>query len=93
MARIQRFYRLDDFSDKGLARLFAAFDLLHDYASDGHLVEATDLRPGEIVGWLEDILFTIEETIREIDAREFRRAAALEQITAAEIVSKEEIET
>lgn len=93
MARIYRFYRLDDFSDKGLARLFAAFDLLHDYASDGHLVEATDLRPGEIVGWLEDILFTVEETIREIDAHELRRAALLEQIITTESQSKEEIES
>ncbi|MBI4675538.1 MAG: hypothetical protein HY741_28170 [Chloroflexi bacterium] len=93
MARVYRFYRLDDFSDKGLARLFAAFDLLHDYASDGHLIEATDQRPGEIVGWLEDILFTIEETIREIDAHETRGAAWLNPIITTEIQAKEEMES
>ncbi len=84
MSRIHRFFKLDDFSDKGFARLFAAFDLLHDYASDGHLVEASDLRSSEIVGWLEDILFTVEETIREIDAHDARSSALIEKILADE---------
>lgn len=73
MARTIKYFRLDDFSDRGFARLLAAFDLLHDFASDGHLVEATDLRPTEVIGWLEDILFTIEEAIREIDMHEAHR--------------------
>lgn len=80
MARTIKYFRLDDFSDRGFARLFTAFDLLHDFASEGHLVEATDLRPSEVIGWLEDILFTVEETIREIDAHEVNRARFVETV-------------
>jgi hypothetical protein len=93
MGRIYHFYRMDDFSDRGLARLFSAFDLLHDYASDGHLVEATNLNSGEIVGWLEDILFTIDETIREIDAHEARQITRLSRLVKAELEGREEIES
>ena len=58
-----------EFSDESFERIFAMLDLLHDFASEGRLVEATDLRASEVIGWLEDIIFTAEETIREIDAR------------------------
>ncbi len=57
-----------DFSDDAFADLFARFDRLHDVASGGQLTGATPLRPSEVIGWLEDIIFTAEETIREIDA-------------------------
>ncbi len=57
-----------DFSDDAFADLFARFDRLHDVAGDGRLAQATPLRPSEVIGWLEDIIFTAEETIREIDA-------------------------
>lgn len=76
------FFRLDDYSERGFSRLFKALDLLHAYASEGHLTDATTLRPSEVVGWLEDILFTVEETIREIDAHEANRNRFVEQILA-----------
>ncbi len=59
---------LYDYSDAGLERIFQMLDLLHDFASERRLVEATPLRASEMIGWLEDIIFTAEETIREIDA-------------------------
>ncbi len=57
-----------DFSDDAFADLFARFDRLHDLAGEGRIAEATPLRSTEVIGWLEDIIFTAEETIREIDA-------------------------
>ncbi len=57
-----------DFSDDAFADLFARFDRLHEVASGGQLAQATPLRPSEVIGWLEDIIFTAEETVREIDA-------------------------
>ncbi|MBI4789416.1 MAG: hypothetical protein HY782_20495 [Chloroflexi bacterium] len=57
-----------DYGEEGFEHLLARLDLLHDLASEGRLVEATPLRASDVVGWLEDIIFTAEETIREIDA-------------------------
>ncbi len=57
-----------DLSEDAFASLFARFDRLHDLASQGQLAQATPLRPSEVIGWLEDIIFTAEETIREIEA-------------------------
>lgn len=57
-----------DYSDAGFEHIFAKLDLLHDLASEGRLIEATPLRASDVIGWLEDIIFTAEETIREIDA-------------------------
>jgi hypothetical protein len=58
-----------DYSDAGFEHFFKKLDLLHDFASAGRLAELTPLRASEVIGWLEDIIFTAEETIREIDAR------------------------
>ncbi len=69
MDEIKRITVLYDFSDAGFEHIFAKLDLLHDLASEGRLIEATPLRGTEVIGWLEDIIFTAEETIREIDAR------------------------
>ncbi|MBI3915000.1 MAG: hypothetical protein HY327_12545 [Chloroflexi bacterium] len=59
---------LYDYSAVGFERVHAKLDALHDLASEGRLAEATSLRASDIIGWLEDIIFTAEETIREIDA-------------------------
>ncbi len=61
-----------DFSEDAFAALFARFDRLHDLASAGQLAGTTPLRPSEVIGWLEDIIFTAEETIREIDSHSDR---------------------
>ena len=58
-----------DYNDAGFENTFKKLDLLHDLASEGRLAEATSLRASDVIGWLEDIIFTAEETIREIDAR------------------------
>jgi len=58
MDEIKKIICMYDYSDEGFAHLFAKLDLLHDLASEGRLVEATPLRAVEVIGWLEDIIFT-----------------------------------
>ncbi len=68
-----------DYSDAGFEQTFKKLDLLHDLASEGRLAEATSLRGTDVIGWLEDIIFTAEETIREIDAHAFAFDAFMAQ--------------
>ncbi|NLX11857.1 MAG: hypothetical protein GXY36_19595 [Chloroflexi bacterium] len=48
--------------------LFEAVDRLHDAASHGRLTCASPLEPEDMVGWLQDIIYTAQETISEIQA-------------------------
>jgi len=79
MEKIKTIVCMHDYSDAGLARIFAQLDLLHDLASEGRISEATSLRASDVIGWLEDIIFTAEETIREIDARAFTIQAFIDR--------------
>jgi len=42
-------------------------DLLHDYASSRRLDEVTSLSRAELQGWLEEVIFTARETLREME--------------------------
>ena len=55
-----------DYSDEGMEELFLRLDLLHDYASAGRLEDATTLSPAELRGWLEELIYTARETLREM---------------------------
>ena len=48
--------------------LFQAIDRLHDDVSQGRLNSVSAVAPAEMVGWLEDILYTAREIILEIQA-------------------------
>ncbi|HEU5013375.1 MAG TPA: hypothetical protein VFT66_12710 [Roseiflexaceae bacterium] len=56
-----------DYSAEGMEEIFLRLDLLHDYVSCGRLDEATPLSRAELQGWLEEIIFTARETLREMD--------------------------
>ena len=56
------------YSDYGFESLCLILDALHDWASVGRLTEVTALTEDQVVGWLEEIVFTASETIREINA-------------------------
>ena len=56
-----------DYSAEGLEDLFVRIDLLHDYAASGRLSEATDLSRADLQGWLEELIYTLRETLREIE--------------------------
>jgi len=55
-----------DYSAEGMEELFLRLDLLHDYASAGRLRDVTLLSRDELRGWLEELIFTARETLREM---------------------------
>jgi len=56
------------FSDVRFESIFNAVDRLHDAASSGKLAEVTNLSTDEVIGWLQDIAYTANETIRELES-------------------------
>jgi hypothetical protein len=55
-----------DYSDEGMEELFLRLDLLHDYASAGRLRDVTTLSREELRGWLQELIYTARETLREM---------------------------
>ena len=56
-----------DYSAEGMEELFLRLDLLHDYASSRRLDEVTSLSRADLQGWLEEVIFTARETLREME--------------------------
>lgn len=56
------------YNDSRLASLFQSLDELHSAASDGHLPTVTPLTQAELVGWLQELIYTAQETLVEIDS-------------------------
>lgn len=56
-----------DYSAEGMEELFLRLDLLHDYASAGQLSDVTSLSYAELRGWLEELIYTAQETLREME--------------------------
>lgn len=83
-------FRADDFSRIGLERVYAYFDLLHDIASEGHLREMSNMPPAEVLEYLDEVMYTLEETAREIREHEARiEKHAAETVSGTEV--KEEV--
>lgn len=55
------------FTDARFASLFNTVDRLHDVVSEGKLDQVTNLTKEEVIGWLRDIAYTVEETINELE--------------------------
>jgi hypothetical protein len=58
--------QFEAYTDAHFDALLQIVDGLHDAAAARQLDSVTSLSPMEVVGWLDDIIFTAEETIREI---------------------------
>jgi hypothetical protein len=56
-----------DYGAEGFEELFVRLDLLHDYAAAGRIGDVTTLSPAELRGWLQELIFTARETLRELD--------------------------
>lgn len=56
-----------DYGAEGFEELFVRLDLLHDYAAAGRLGDVTTLSAAELRGWLQELIFTARETLREIE--------------------------
>jgi len=48
--------------------LLQVMDRLHDAAAVGELENMTAMDAREVQGWLDDIIFTAEEVVRELQA-------------------------
>lgn len=57
-----------DYSAEGMEDMFLRLDLLHDYAAAGRLDEVSELSRADLRGWLEELIFTARETLREMEA-------------------------
>ena len=55
------------YTDVFLADLFKALDELHTAASENQVGALSPLSDGELVGWLQDLVYTAQETITEIE--------------------------
>jgi len=55
------------FTDIRFESIFNAVDRLHDAASSGKIGEVTNLSTEAVIGWLRDIAYTANETIRELE--------------------------
>lgn len=60
------------YNNTRLAGLFQSLDELHTAASEGRLRNVTALTDAELVGWLQELMYTAEETIVEIRAQELQ---------------------
>ncbi len=52
--------------DEQFERLLAALDDLHTAASEGTLAALTTLSHRELIGWLNDLIYTASETLDEL---------------------------
>ena len=59
-------------NDTRLAGLFHSLDELHTAASEGQLPMVTPLTNAELVGWLQELIYTAEETIAEINHQDVK---------------------
>ncbi|MBZ0301986.1 MAG: hypothetical protein K8J31_19715 [Anaerolineae bacterium] len=60
------------YNNTRLAGLFQSLDELHSAASEGRLRNVTALSDAELIGWLQELMYTAEETIAEIQAQELQ---------------------
>ncbi|NDJ79360.1 MAG: hypothetical protein GYB65_24175 [Chloroflexi bacterium] len=71
------------FSEAWFEALFLATDHLHDAICMGN--RAMPLDPEQMIGWLEDIIYTAEQTIQEIRTHNNESRKQAESVTDAEL--------
>jgi hypothetical protein len=55
------------YNDARLDSLLETLDEIHTAASDGNLPDVTTVGKAELVGWLYELMYTAQETIRELE--------------------------
>ncbi|MBZ0308107.1 MAG: hypothetical protein K8I82_18720 [Anaerolineae bacterium] len=63
-----RKFLTEQYTEAHFEALLQLMDKLHDAATVNNVAAVSPLTPREIIGWLDDIIFTAEETIRELQA-------------------------
>jgi hypothetical protein len=72
-----------NFDETWFETVFAALDRLHDEVSAGDLRAISSMPAAAIVGWLEDVIYTAQETIVELRTTQ----AEIDDVTEADLVS------
>jgi hypothetical protein len=70
-------------TDLHLETLLDTLDRLHTAAHQGQLSEETTISQHELMGWLEDIIYTAQETLAEMEANQIQT----EQSQVAKLVN------
>lgn len=60
------------FTENHLSALFEALDDLHSAASEGELHTVTTMSQRELVAWLNECIYTAQETVAEIKRQQKR---------------------
>ncbi|KAB2902568.1 MAG: hypothetical protein F9K27_16405 [Anaerolineae bacterium] len=63
-----RKFLTEQYTEAHFEALLQLMDKLHDAATVNNVTAVSPLSAREIIGWLDDIIFTAEETIRELQA-------------------------
>jgi gluconate kinase len=63
------------YNDARLAGLSQYLDELHSAASEGQLQSVTPMTDEELVGWLQEMIYTASETLVEIEQHKTQYAA------------------
>lgn len=68
MVDIQVLYNMlnEQYTEETFETLLRLMDTLHDAAAVGEMGKISPLEAREVIGWLDDIIYTAEETIREL---------------------------
>lgn len=56
--------------DVHLETVLTTLDRLHDASAQGTVEAETNLESKQLIGWLEDIIFTAQETLKELQDRD-----------------------
>ena len=68
------------YRDSYIANIFEGVDRLHSAASEGKMHELTSLTPQEMTSWLQELVYTAQETISEINRQSVRKEVVLRVI-------------
>lgn len=68
------------YQDNYMANLFEGLDRLHSAASEDRLNEITSLSAQEMTSWLQELIYTAQETIYEVNRQSVRKEVVLRVI-------------
>lgn len=70
-------------SSDRLNELYEMVDALHDAAVEENLAEFTDMSDAEAIGMLQDMIYTMQQTVQEMRAQKRRNQPVLRVLPRA----------
>jgi hypothetical protein len=59
-----------DYTAVALEALYKQIDQMHDDAANGQLYATTDISRADLQGWIEELIYTLRETLLEVNKTE-----------------------